>query len=258
MRRLVLTAAGAVLGLGALLGVEIVVAANREYLPTDPGYVVEATVGQGSGEPVELVVLGDSTVAGVGSPTLDDALAIQVAERAAAELGRPVHVVGYGASGARTDDVRTEQVPQLLDAGVDVVLVVIGSNDVTHLTPWWQMDDRTAAALTAARQRAAAPVVLGGIPQFRTVPALDRPLRDLVGAYAGPLRDAQRAAVERLGEGYAFVDIAAEASPRFVGVPGAMSSDGFHPSEVGYGYWADALAPAVVEAVRGGDAPAPS
>lgn len=247
-------AGGATLGFVVLLGVEIVIAANREYLPTDPGYVVEATVGSGGGDAVELVVLGDSTVAGVGSATLDDALAVQVAARAAAQLGRPVHVVGYGVSGARTDDVRTDQVARLPGRAVDVVLVVIGSNDVTHLTPWWSLDDATAEALEAVRRRSGAAVVLGGIPQFRTVPALDRPLRDIVHAYSAPLRNAQRAAVRRLGDGYAFVDIAAEASPRFVGVPQAMSSDGFHPSEVGYGYWADALAPAVVEAVRAASA----
>jgi len=254
VRRLALLVGGVAVALAALVGVEIVIAANRDYLPDDPGYVVEATVAPGgevagAGDVVELVVLGDSTVAGVGSRSLDDALAVAVAQRAADALDRPVHVVGYGVSGARTDDVRTDQVPRILDRPVDVVLVVIGSNDVTHLTPWWQMDERTVAMLEAVHRRSDAPVVLGGIPQFRTVPALDRPLRDLVGAYASPLRNAQRDAVERLGDGYAFVDIAAEASPRFVGVPDAMSSDGFHPGPVGYGFWADALAPAVADAV---------
>jgi lysophospholipase L1-like esterase len=46
-----------------------------------------------------------------------------------------------------------------------------------------------------------------------------------------------------------FVDLAEQASPRFLGVPEATSPDGFHPSPVGYGFWADALAPAVVEAL---------
>jgi lysophospholipase L1-like esterase len=29
-------------------------------------------------------------------------------------------------------------------------------------------------------------------------------------------------------------------------VPEATSSDGFHPSPIGYGFWADAIAPAIV------------
>lgn len=46
-----------------------------------------------------------------------------------------------------------------------------------------------------------------------------------------------------------FVDLAAEASPRFAGVPEATSSDGFHPSPIGYGFWADAIALTVVNAL---------
>ncbi|MDP8969765.1 MAG: SGNH/GDSL hydrolase family protein, partial [Actinomycetota bacterium] len=84
---------------------------------------------------------------------------------------------------------------------------------------------------------------------FKTVPALDQPLRALVGAYAGLLRERQRAAAG--AGGAVFVDIAALASPRFLDRPESMSPDGFHPSAVGYGFWADALAPAVAAAVSG-------
>jgi lysophospholipase L1-like esterase len=70
----------------------------------------------------------------------------------------------------------------------------------------------------------------------------------MVDRYSGVLRAEQVAAVEAV-PGARFVDLAAEASPRFLGVPEATSSDGFHPSPVGYGFWADALAPAVVDGV---------
>lgn len=235
-----------------VLGVEAYLAASQEYLPNEPGYMVEATVQPNlpsTGPVVELVIMGDSTTAGVGSPTREESLAVLVAQRVADAVGRAVHVVGYGVSGARTADVTAEQVPRVLDQGVDVVAVVIGSNDVTHATSPGAMEDRTVAMLRAARERAQAPVVLGGIPRFKTVPALLQPLRAVVDSYAAPLRNAQREAVEIVGGEVAFVDIAAEASPRFVGVPDAMSSDGFHPGPVGYGFWADALAPVIAAAV---------
>jgi len=251
-RRAGLATSGALVLAGAVLVAEVWLAINREYLPTEPPLVIDQLVAParaaGGLAPLELVVLGDSTTAGVGSPSAAQSLPVLVARQVADRSGRAVHVVGHGVSGARTDTVRSEQVPRVLDEGVDVVLVVVGSNDVTHLTPWWQMQTRTAALLDAARERSGAPVVLGGIPQFRTVPALLQPLRTLTGAYAVPLRRAQRAAVAAAGEGVSFVDIAALASPRFLGVPESMSSDGFHPSEIGYGFWADALAPAVAEA----------
>ena len=251
-RRAGLVTSGALVLAAAVVGGEAWLAINREYLPTEPPLVIDervAPAGGAAGDPIALVVLGDSTAAGVGSPSVAQSLPVLVARRVADRTGHEVHVVGHGVSGARTDSVRTEQVPRLLDEGVDVVLVVVGSNDVTHLTPWWQMRARSVALLDAARERSDAPVVLGGIPQFRTVPALLQPLRTLTGAYASPLRQAQRAAADAAGEEVSFVDIAGLASPRFLGIPESMSSDGFHPSEIGYGFWADALAPAVAEAV---------
>lgn len=242
--RTLLGIGGAVVLAAAVIGAEAWFALSREYLPGDPGYLIEERVGDG---PVlELVVLGDSTVAGVGSPSVAESLPVLLAERVADQLGREVHVVGYGRSGARTEDVRTEQVPALLDAGVDVVVIVAGANDVTHVTPTGTLRAQTEALLRDAAERTGAPVVLGGIPRFRAVPALAEPLRTVVDVAAVPRRAAQRAAAAEAGS--RFVDIAAEASPRFVGVPASMSSDGFHPSPVGYGFWADALAPAVAAA----------
>ena len=248
-KALKVAAVGVLLALVAVLAVEVYAAATAEYLPSDPGYVVEATTRAGAGPPLHLVVLGDSTVAGVGSTSEDESLAVLVAERVAARLGRAVHVVGLGVSGARTATVLSEQIPLLRQADPDVVLIVIGSNDVTHVTPAWRLDDQTKAMVAAAREAADAPVVVGGIPQFRTVPALRQPLRWIAGRYANVLREVQRAAVADAGA--RFVDIAALASPRFLGKPESMSRDGFHPSPIGYGFWADALAPAVAEALRG-------
>lgn len=230
----------------AVLGAEIGFTLSREYLPGDPGFLVDERVPGGSEPALELVVLGDSTVAGVGSPTVAESLPVLLAQRVAERLGRDVHVVGYGRAGARTEDVRTEQVPRLLDAGVDVVVIIAGANDTTHATRSRLLREQTAALLREAADRTGAPVVLGGIPRFRAVPALAEPLRTLVDVAANPRRAAQRAAAAETGG--LFVDLAAEASPRFLGLPESMSSDGFHPSPLGYGFWADALAPVVADA----------
>ncbi|MGH8903122.1 MAG: SGNH/GDSL hydrolase family protein [Egibacteraceae bacterium] len=242
--------AGLSLALVAVLGVEVYLAATAPYLPGDPGLEVQATVGPTSAAtPVELVVLGDSTVMGIGSPTLEQSLPVLVAERVASRLSRPVHVVAMGASGARTATVLERQVPLLEGSEPDAVLVVVGSNDVTHVTAPWTMRRQSTALVEAVRKAGHAPVVIGGIPQFRTVPALLQPLRWVTGRYASVLRGVQRQATTQAGA--AYVDIAALASPRFIGRPESMSSDGYHPSPVGYGFWADALAPTVADAVSG-------
>jgi lysophospholipase L1-like esterase len=237
-------AGAAIAAVALLLLGQVILARGRTYL-VNVDFTVDRTVGPdlGSTDPFELRVLGDSTAAGVGTDAIADALPVMIAERVAQRIGRPVHVVGHGVSGARTADVRREQLARL-DDDVDAIVIAVGSNDVLHLTPTPRLQDQTRDLLRAARATGA-PVVLGGIPRFAGVTALGRPLRDVTDRFAGIQREAQRRAAAPV-DGAVFVDIAALASPRFAGRPEAFSSDDFHPSAVGYGFWADALAPAVV------------
>jgi lysophospholipase L1-like esterase len=233
-----------------LLAIEALVTVRREYLAT-PEFAIEGLASPeqpSGGDPLRMVMLGDSTVAGLGAETAAESLVLQTAQRVAEQTGRDVVATGLGVSGARTAGVERDQVPRI-EPGTDIVVIVIGSNDVTHLTPPWRMDDDTASLLAAARRLAPdAVVALGGIPLFGEATALNEPLRSVVDAYASVLRGVQ-ATTAAGADGVVFVNIAVEASPRFVGVPDAMSGDGFHPAATGYGFWADALAPAIVAAL---------
>jgi lysophospholipase L1-like esterase len=203
-----------------LLFLQILLALRGERVP-NPEYTVDVRVTPegdaagvgGDGAVLRLVALGDSTVAGVGAPTMEDSLAVQVARRVADQLGRPVDVLGYGVSGARTDDVLRDQVPAVDGTQPDVVLVVVGANDVTHATPPWQLRSDLAVLADALTERTDAPVVLGGVPRFDEATVLAQPLRALVDGYALLLRPFQRSAAEDAG--MAYVEIARDASPRF-------------------------------------------
>lgn len=241
---------GPPLALLGLLGFQAVLATRAERLP-EPAYEVATRVlpdGPQAGPEVRLVMLGDSTVAGIGAPTLEGALPHLVAERVAARTGRAVQLRGYGVSGARTADIVDLQLGEIGDFAPDVVIVVVGSNDVTHLTPPWRLRAQVGELAEEVEGEIGAPLVLGGIPLFGSADLLGEPLRSVVGAYADVLRPVQRAAASAAGA--TFVEIARDASPRFRGVPEAMSEDGFHPAPVGYGFWADAIAPAVVDALE--------
>lgn len=249
------TTVGVPVAFVALLAVEAVMATRGQYLPAHFGDRVDATLqpaaGETTGSTLRMVMLGDSTVAGVGAPTAGGSLPVQTAQRVADATGRPVSVTGLGVSGARTLDVIEEQAV-LLDGDADVVVIVIGSNDTTHATPPWRIDDQTRQMIDAVRRNAPdAAVVLGGVPLFGSADALAQPLRWVVDQYAKVVRSAQQQVATEAG--ITFVNIAVEASPRFRGVPEAMSSDGFHPAPVGYGFWADALAEGIT---RGATPPA--
>ncbi len=239
--------------LGMLIGGEIFIAANGDYLPGDPGFLVDAvvTVAGDVVRPVvddhgavRVAVLGDSLVAGVGADGQEGTLPVLVAERVAKELKRDVHVTGFGVSGARVADVLAEQV-DLLDGGSwDAVLLVIGGNDTTHATgPGSFTTSLTSVIEEIGSVTGDAPVVLAGIPRFVGVGALLPPLRHIADQYGLLLAGRQERVAAATGA--AFADIGRLASPRFRGVPEAMSVDLFHPSPIGYGFWADTIAPVV-------------
>ena len=246
MRRILVVAGLAIGAFVGLIGVELVILSRREFLPTNPDYRIDSLVPAPNGvteQPIRLAVLGDSTVAGVGSPTEAESLPVLIAERIARDLGRPVAVIGYGVSGARTATVLRQQLP-LVAVETDAIVLVVGSNDATHATFWPELRRDTEAMLTRATAHAPV-VVLAGAPRFHANEIIPEPLRTMVDRYATVLRGEQRAAADAV-PGAHFVDLAEEASPRFLDAPEATSSDGFHPSPIGYGFWADALAPAVV------------
>lgn len=237
-----------------VLGVEAAVTSSRARRHLiEPTYRVDHVAGERfPGRPFRIAVLGDSTVAGVGAASEVDSLPVQLATRAAEALGRPVHVVGYGKTGARVAGVLSDQVPRLREAppGIDVVVVVAGGNDVTHFTAprrftstYGELLDQVAVANPESR------VVAVGAARFLDTFAVPRPLRDAWDGYSRLLEGRQEH--EAAVRGIPFTDIARESSLRYRGRRDSVADDGFHPSVVGYGMWADAMLPQVLGGASG-------
>ena len=108
----------------------------------------------GEGEPSRLLVLGESTVAGLGARTHEYALAGQFAIRLAEHIGRPVewHVVGRNGVTARR--VIDELLPLVPDAAFDHILLGIGGNDVMKLSSprVWRRDMTELLGLLHSRR----------------------------------------------------------------------------------------------------------
>ena len=248
--RAVVGVGGIPLGAAGLLWTQALRARARAGV-TPPAYRVSGEVPAGAaGQPVRMAVIGDSAVAGVGAATVEGSLAIQVAVRVAAAVGRPVYVDGFGVSGARTADVRAQQVPRLAAARHDVVVTVVGTNDVVRLTPPPVVARETDALLRDLAAVAGAPVVFCSLPEIRCIPVLGVPLREVAAAYAAAVTRAQLVALRRHPQA-TYVDARRLCGPLFARRPDMISADGFHPSPAGYGLIADALAPAVVRALSG-------
>jgi lysophospholipase L1-like esterase len=262
LARLVGTAIGAFLG---VVGIQLLRLRRMQFLPLHPGFEIDHVVapasGPARGERLRLVVLGDSTAAGVGVDRPEHALPHLVAQRVADAERREVHVVNYGWAGARVGHLVPEQLPRALRplrseddrgflSGADLVAVVIGANDATHRTRPARFRADLRAILEAIR--AAAPqarVVHAGIPTFRGALRTLEPLMFITDHYARLLRPISREESDRAGVAYA--DLARDVPPRIRGRTDVLASDQFHLSAVGYAAWADVI----VEALYGQEPP---
>ena len=241
-------ALGLVVPTVGLVVAQALVFGRRFAVPPAPALVdvtvVPSTAALRSPAPVvEMAAFGDSAMAGVGVHLLEDALPVQLAYRVAETLGRPVHVVGYARSGARTIDVLTEQVP-LVRHPPDVSILVVGTNDVTGATMPRRLS-RASRALLDALESLGASVVMSSLPRFRAMRRLPHPLMEVAIGYGAVVGAVQRRAAA-MRPHVRLVDVGGAVGPEYFTDASTLSADAFHPSAAGYGRIADALVPAVL------------
>jgi lysophospholipase L1-like esterase len=220
-----------------------IVGQRFEAPPVDAG-----RYGAGSGEPIRLVVLGDSTAAGLGVDHPHETIGATIANGVAAFSGRPVEVTNVAVVGAESPGLDSQLDKALTDLpSPDVALVLIGANDVTHRI------DRSVAVrhleMTVRRLReAGAEVVVGTCPDLGAVEPVPQPLRWRARRWSRDLAAAQTVAVVE-GGGRA-VSVGDMLGPVFSADPQTMfSEDRFHPSAAGYARVAAALLPSVSAAL---------
>ena len=205
----------------------------------------EAGRGGEAGGPVAYVALGDSTGVGVGARKGGGYVA-RLFERIERER-RGSRVTNLCASGAETRDVIRSQLPRVRASRPTLVTVGIGINDLTHgveVEQFRRNYEELAAGLRAATD---APVVLTNVPDISTAPRVPEFMREGVRARIALFNEVVAETAAR--HGFRLVDAYGMSREIIARHPEFFSSDGFHPSEEGYEYWAKMMWPAVKEAV---------
>ncbi|WP_050468989.1 SGNH/GDSL hydrolase family protein [Herbaspirillum chlorophenolicum] len=196
-------------------------------------------------EPLRLLVVGDSSAAGVGVDRQERALALPLARHLAQRSGRTVQwqlVAKSGVNSLEALDLLAQH-----EIGPAAVLVVaLGTNDVTSQMP----PQRYIANLRLLVERLMAQagvehIVFAGLPPLHNLPAAPQPLRWYLGRYARKLDHALRAWIAR------------EPMLRYCSLqwalPHEMAIDKFHPGLGQYAQWARMTA----EIIEDGLAPQP-
>ena len=209
-RKIAATAAyggGGIAALGAALGaagwgvIQAEAALARRVIgaPFDDSPDDNGTYGSGRGEPYDVVVLGDSSAAGMGAEAPHETVGAIVASGVAALTGRRVRLTNRAVVGAESSDLERQLANALEDVlRPDVVLIMVGANDVTHRI------ERSASVRqleqTVRRIRAlGSEVVVGTCPDLGTIQPIRQPLRSLMKRWSRDLAAAQTVAVVEAG-----------------------------------------------------------
>lgn len=245
-----LAAAGAALGAAGwgLIKAEAALARRVIGRPFDDSPDDDAVYGAGSGDPYELVVLGDSSAAGLGADSPHETVGAIIASGVAALTGRRVRLTNRAVVGAESSDLERQLASALEDVMVPhVVLVMVGANDVTHRI------ERSASvrSLEQVVRRCRAlgcEVVVGTCPDLGTILPIRQPLRALLQRWSRDLAAAQTVAVVEAGG--RTVSLGDLLGAEFLRAPHELfSKDRFHPSAAGYARVAAALLPSVCAAL---------
>ncbi|WP_439564500.1 SGNH/GDSL hydrolase family protein [Microcella sp.] len=187
----------------------------------------------GASRPLHLLVIGDSTAAGVGVDHADLGLGGRLAEALAARTGRPVHWRAAGRNGATARDLVRQYLTPALHGPTDLVFLTVGANDALALRSAraFRRDIRRILERTFTTHPEAA-LLMSSLPAFFRFPLLPEPLRRSLYRHSQAL---EREARQLVG-----------AAPRAHMSPppppytsGFFASDDFHPSAIGYKDWAD-------------------
>jgi lysophospholipase L1-like esterase len=200
----------------------------------------------GRGPLLRLLVMGDSSAAGVGVVTQREALGLPLAQQLAALCGAKVQWQLAAQAGLTTAQTLTmwRDRAQVHDALIaDVAVVVTGVNDVVDQVPSHRaVDARQHLANLLRNGHGVQHVVFAPLPPMHQFPALPQPLRWVAGCDA---RRHNRA----LFEWTAGRNDVSHVNMQIALGPEVMASDGFHPGMPVYRYCAHAIAQHIAQQV---------
>lgn len=185
----------------------------------------------GNGKALRMIVLGDSSAAGVGVDHQNYALTGQLLDR----LSGTYEVTYYlDAKTGRTTRQMVKQLSKIPAEQFDIAVTALGVNDITRRASrenWLEDTDQMHDLLQS--KFGVQHIYVSGIPRIRDFPLLPRLMRWMLGRQG-----------ERYDEGLAQMVSQRPGCyhiPADIVLHGLMSRDGFHPGPKVYSEWAQKI-----------------
>lgn len=194
--------------------------------------------------PLVYVAIGDSTGIGLGAR---DGGGYVERLFARIERRRPGStLINLSAAGATTADAVEKQLPRLGGTGAALVTVCVGLNDLLRGREAKQFAENYET-LVAGLGRSGRRVVVANLPDVASAPAMqgvaDESFRTRLGQFNKAIEDVAAR------HGLPLVNLYKLSGETIRSRPDSFSPDGLHPSGSGYERWAEAMWPAVAQAI---------
>lgn len=185
-------------------------------------------------ETAKLLVIGESTVAGLGARTHAKGLAGQFAEFLSQKVNKKIRWFVIGKSGVTARRAISELVPQIPAEKFDYVMVGLGGNDVLKLSsPRKWRRDMTEFLKIIKEKNPGAIIFITNAPAVHLSPVLPQPIRFLLGN------------LSKLHDKNSREFTAEMKNVRYFHRPDQITegffADGIHPSEKGYTDWSQRM-----------------
>jgi lysophospholipase L1-like esterase len=185
-------------------------------------------------ETVELLVIGESTVAGLGAKTHETALAGQFGRRLSERIGKAVKWMVIGKNGVTAKRTIEELVPLVPDKTFDYILIGLGGNDVLKLSSPRKWRTSMMQLIDLLREKSPnSTIFITNCAAIHTSPVLPQPIKFLLSK------------LSRMHNANAIEFTAAMDHVFYyhqpLSVPEGFFADGIHPSEFGYSVWSDSM-----------------
>ena len=215
----------------------------RKNIPRLPEAALnaEGANGKGEGAPIRVLLVGESTMAGVGVDDHADGFAGHFASALSKHTGRPVQWQVTARSGYDAKAAHRKLVSLIPETEFDLVVVGMGGNDTFYLNSPLVFRRNMAFLVRGIKEKLpAAPIVIMALPPVGAFPALPGLVRAGLGVLVRLHALALRPIPKRI-KGVYFPGRAIRASEWIneQHPPVDFFSDGIHPSALAYRMWAE-------------------
>lgn len=219
----------------------------RASVPELPEATGTAGSADASGQPLRLITIGESTIAGVGVATHEEGFTGALAKELAAALDRTVEWNVYAKSGYTVQRMTDKLIPKITQKQADLIVIGTGGNDAFTLNRpnKWRKQQIGLIEKVQAKYPDA-PIVFTNMPPIKEFPAFTSLIKFVVGNLVEILGDELEMIVRKRDNVYYNAEKLTFATwTKHYGLEDDIQqffSDGVHPSKVTYQIWGKDIA----------------